>query len=159
MNTDPRLRQTDATSPGIQSSNRQRTRWIASTGVLLLLLLALLAGRSRADFGLAVTPSTTNTLLVTITNADPAAAYQLDRSPSLDPSYLFWTPHKFGATGQTNFTVDIGLVDPFGFFRAQPCLDCDQDGVPNTQDANPFNTNFGILSVTIDSPINGAVIQ
>lgn len=37
--------------------------------------------------------------------------------------------------------------------------DFDRDGVPDWQDGDPSNPNIGVLSITVDSPVNGGVLQ
>jgi len=39
------------------------------------------------------------------------------------------------------------------------CLDCDMDGVSNWMDGDPFSTNVGKLSITIDSPTNSSTLN
>ena len=58
----------------------------------------------------------------------------------------------------TNFSIPMG-ASPLNFFKARAGNDWDADGIPNSQDADPNSTNFGILSITIDNPTNGATIQ
>jgi hypothetical protein len=54
----------------------------------------------------------------------------------------------------------LDLGDTYtGFFRAVNGNDFDLDGVPNSQDARPFDPSIGILTVTIESPANGSNVQ
>jgi hypothetical protein len=41
------------------------------------------------------------------------------------------------------------------FFKARAGRDWDNDNVFNWQDGDPNSTNIGVLTITIDSPING----
>jgi len=114
--------------------------------------------RSSQPFGLKATLLTTNTIRVTITNADLSLPYEIERTPSLDSSFLSWKLDQYGTPGVTNFTVVMIGDETRGFFRAQPCTDCDGDGIPNWQDADPYNTNVLTLRVTIESPANGSTM-
>jgi hypothetical protein len=65
---------------------------------------------------------------------------------------------EVGSLGQTNFSVDAGLVS-YGFFRVLLGADGDGDGVQEWQDGQPFNPNVGALSIVIDSPTTGSIFQ
>jgi hypothetical protein len=107
---------------------------------------------------LSVTPTGTNQFLITITNAVGSAAYDIYKTPMLnDPGYP-WSLSVTGSLGQSNFTVSAGL-EPNVFFRAIVGSDWDGDSVPNWMDANANDPTVGALTVTINSPTNGAVVQ
>ena len=59
-----------------------------------------------------------------------------------------------GVSGQTNFAVDMGQFAT-GFY----CAILDTNNIPIWELADPNNPNSGILTVFIDSPTNGAIIQ
>jgi len=103
---------------------------------------------------LTVTPTGTNQLLITIINPKNPQNYELLTTPILvNPDYP-WTTMAVGTTGQTNFTVNMG---PYytGFYRALQ----DTNAIPLWQAADPNNQAAGILTVYIDSPTNGVVLQ
>jgi len=103
---------------------------------------------------LTLIPTGTNQLLITVYNDQGPANYELWYTPVLaNPAYP-WTALDGGSPGQTNFVVNIG---PFqtGFYRAI----MDTNSVPIWQAADPNNPSAGVLTVFIDSPTNGAVIQ
>ncbi len=84
--------------------------------------------------------------------------YTLFWTPVLaDPDYP-WEVLSVSSVGQTNFTVDAGEL-PTGFFQVLVGADSDADGVPDWQDADPYNSAVGVLTITIDSPINGSVFN
>jgi hypothetical protein len=100
----------------------------------------------------------TNQYSITITNGVSTANYELYWTPVLaSPIYPF-TLAVIGTLGQTNFMVSMGTYQT-GFFEVISGTDWDGDGVPNWQDANPSDPSIGILTVVIDSPTNGMVLQ
>lgn len=104
---------------------------------------------------LTVAPSGTNSLAITVTNGNSSTSYEIWTTPVLgDTANYPWTVAAVGTTNQTNFTVDIG---PYytGFYRAV----IDTNAVPLWKAADPNNPSAGVLSVWIDSPANGTVVQ
>ena len=90
--------------------------------------------------------------LLTVWNDQGPTNYEIWTTPVLvNP---LWTLVTNGPTGQTNFIVNAG---PFstGFYRAL----IDDNSIPIWELADPNNPSAGILTVFIDSPSNGAVIQ
>jgi hypothetical protein len=103
---------------------------------------------------LTIAPTGTNQLLITVINNGSPVNYELWWTPVLaDPAYP-WTAVAVGATGQTNFTVNIGSY-PTGFYRAI----WDTNGLPMWEAADPNNPGAGILAVFIDSPANGMTLN
>lgn len=107
---------------------------------------------------LSITALGTNQFLIGITNGVTNATYELHWRPALDNTNYPWQVIATNDLGQTNFSVDAGLWD-YGYFRVSVGADADGDGVPDWADADPNNPAVGILSLTIDSPVNGAVFQ
>jgi hypothetical protein len=107
---------------------------------------------------LTIAPINPSQFQITITNAVATTNYEIYRTPVLNDPEFPWTLHIIGAVGQSNFTVDMGVLEA-GFFRAALGSDWDSDGVANFQDADPADPTIGILSLTIDSPTNGMVLQ
>jgi hypothetical protein len=68
-----------------------------------------------------------------------------------------WQTAAIGSMGQTNFP--LVMTNAVGFYRAEVGDDFDGDGIKNWVDAQPSNTNVGALTVTIDSPTDGSVLQ
>lgn len=100
----------------------------------------------------------TNQYSITITNGVITANYELYWTPILgNPDYPF-SLLAIGTEGQTNFLVDAGTYQT-GFFEVVSGTDWDGDGVPNWEDAAPSDPTIGILTVSIDSPTNGMVLQ
>ena len=100
----------------------------------------------------------TNNYSITITNGDTNVNYELFWTPSLNDPAFPWVLAVEGVQGQTNFNVNGGIY-PLGFFRANLGSDFDGDGIPNWKDANPYDSGVGVLTLIINSPTNGAVIQ
>jgi hypothetical protein len=95
---------------------------------------------------------------ISITNAVASTNYEIYRKPVLLNTNFPWTLYSVGSVGQSNFVVDME-AESLGFFRAGIGSDWDLDGIPNSQDANPTDSSIGILSITIDSPTNGASLN
>lgn len=94
---------------------------------------------------------------ITITNA-VSTNYTLMWTPSLGDTNYPWRVLTNGSSGQTNFTVDAG-VWPLGFFQVLTGDDTDLDSIPVWMDADPLNSAIGALTITINSPTNGATLQ
>jgi len=124
------------------------------------LALTLLFGRwawaqSIPQPVLAIAPSGTNQLLITITNGVGTANYELWSTPVLGNTTDYpWTVAAVGTNGQSSFTVPIGPY-PAGFYQVL----LDTNAIPLWEAADPNNPSLGILAVTIDSPTNGMVLQ
>jgi len=106
---------------------------------------------------LSITRTNTNQFFILITNGVTNASYELYRRPALDPFYP-WTLHIMGSQGQTSFLANMGL-EYSGFFVVTVGNDWDGDGIENYRDANPNDTNIGVLTITIDNPTNGSVFN
>jgi len=116
-------------------------------------------GGVRADFQtqngvpyLTIVSTGSNAVLVTVWNNLGATNYDIWTTPVLlDP---IWTLATNGMPGQSNFVLNLGAYYT-GFFRAV----LDTNAIPTWEAADPNNPGAGILTVYIDSPTNGAVIQ
>jgi len=103
---------------------------------------------------LTLVPTNSSSFLLTVWNDQGPANYAIWWTPVLaNPAYP-WTAITAGTTGQTNFIVPMPQFST-GFFRAE----WDTNAVPSWIAADPNNPGAGPLSVFIDSPANGAVIQ
>jgi hypothetical protein len=101
---------------------------------------------------LTIAPTGTNTVLITVWNNLGATNYDIWTTPVLlDP---IWTLATNGLPGQTNFVLNLGTYYT-GFYQAV----LDTNAIPTWEAADPNNPGAGILTVYIDSPTNGAVIQ
>ena len=107
---------------------------------------------------LTIAPLGSNQFNIVITNGVSTTNYTLFWTPALNDESYPWQVWGTNAVGATNFTVNGGDW-PIGFFKVLIGIDQDGDGVPEWMDAQPLNPNVGILSVTIDNPTNGMVIQ
>jgi hypothetical protein len=149
-----------------QPHHKQR-RWLSLAGLWLCLALcaigtALVVERISAQVpppGLTIASSGTDQVQIVITNGSSSVNYEIYRTPVLDDTLNYpFILHLIGNQGQTSFVANLG-IDTRGFFRAAVGSDWDGDGIPNFQDAQPSSTNAGVLTITIDSPANGANIQ
>jgi len=123
--------------------------------------VALLTSLVLADVPqpvLRITPLGSNHFSITIINGVTNVNYELHWRPVLgDPNYP-WQVLDSGDPGETNWVINAGTLQS-SFFRASVGNDADGDGVLNWQDADPYNASIGILTITIESPVNGAQIQ
>ncbi len=103
---------------------------------------------------LSITTLGTNQFSITITNNIGSTDYDLQWTPVLaNPDYP-WTWAAIGTPGQTNYLVNMTVYQT-GFFRTI----LDTNSVPLWQAADPNNPGAGILTIFIDSPANGSLIQ
>jgi hypothetical protein len=111
---------------------------------------------------LSITLTGTNTVTLTVTNGVSTNLYEIWWTEFLSGDVAItdgaWIDVYDGTTGQTNFPMILGDTDT-GFFRAVNGNDFDNDGIPNWEDARPFDPSVGILRVTIESPANGSNVQ
>jgi hypothetical protein len=133
--------------------------WFGSPILLLLLVLLIglpWAGRTTPP-GLSIELSTNDTVFLTVTNGTNDEFYEIYSAPVLSNA-MTWSLSATGALGVTNFATSM---TPFWqyFFRARAGNNWDGDGAKNFQDADPTNSNIGILSVTIDTPAHGADLK
>lgn len=139
----------------------QRSRWMQILVLCSILGCALFvwteAAKSDDAPGLSIQLLSSNQLQLTVTNGVVTNSYEIYRRPIWDSVYP-WTLHLLGTNGQTNFLTAMG-VESIGFFQARSGNDTDGDGVPNSQDGDPRDPALGILTITIDSPANGANFQ
>jgi hypothetical protein len=134
-----------------------KSHWTAFTRIaicgLLVVATALTVWAQTAPV-LTVTPTGTNQLLITITNAG-SGSYEVWTTPMLGNTAAYpWTTTAVGTNGQNTFVVPIGPY-PSGFYLAL----LDTNAIPLWQAASPTNQSLGVLAVTIDSPTNGASLQ
>jgi hypothetical protein len=101
---------------------------------------------------LTIAPTGTNALLLTVYNDLGPTNYEIWTTPVLINAS--WTMVTNGVSGQTNFAVNMGQFAT-GFY----CAILDTNNIPIWELADPNNPNSGILTVFIDSPTNGAIIQ
>lgn len=94
---------------------------------------------------------------ITITNS-VSTNYTLYWTPALADANYPWIVLTNASPGESNFVVDVGGWN-IGFFRVMLGNDGDGDGVVEWLDAQPGNSSVGILSITIDNPLNGATFN
>lgn len=135
------------------------SKWLLFLGIissgLLIVATALTAWAQTAPV-LTIAPTGTNQLSLTITNAVPGAgSYEVWTTPVLGNTADYpWTGAAMGTNGQTNFIVNLPPY-PAGFYQ----VILDTNAIPLWEAADPNDPALGILTVTIDSPVNGAVLQ
>jgi hypothetical protein len=135
--------------------------WLCLTVISAGITAFVVLRANAQDPQLAISQTGATELQITVTNAPTGAQYELQRiadlNDTLDPNF-YWPTEVVGDVGQTNFVIEMGIFSS-SYLRVLGCVDCDGDGTPNHQDGQPGSTNVGILSITIDSPLNGANIQ
>jgi hypothetical protein len=139
-----------------QQYPKRRTPYptLATLGIAVSIIAMLANGQQPV---LKISDVGGSQFFIEITNA-VNTNYTLYWTPTLaNPNYP-WVVLTNTEVGGSNFLVDAGGWDA-GWFRVMIGTDFDGDGVPEWQDAQPGNPSVGILSVTIDSPINGTVLQ
>jgi hypothetical protein len=138
-------------------------RWFTRVGISLgavITSLGLLIYTALADDPPVLTISNlgSNNFSVTITNATNLTNdYLLEWTPILADTNYPWLVVATNEPGATNWIMDMGAW-PMGYLRVAVGWDGDGDLVPSWKDANPYDPSIGILSVTIDSPLNGSSI-
>ncbi len=144
-----------------------RQRWPVTkalgAGAVIAAIMAVAAWRVwSTPFGLKITLTSTNTVALSITNAATNGIYEIWWTEFLDPNSTFtncdWWLVQVGSAGQTNFGPYYVSETYTGFFLGLGTDDFDGDGVPDYQDARPFDPSVGTLTVTIESPANGALV-
>lgn len=136
-------------------------KWAALAGITGTTLILIAALRVLADVPqpvLTIAPLGSNQFNVVITNGVSTTNYTLFWTPALNDQFYPWQVLGVSQVGQTNFPI-IGGEWQAGWFRVLVGSDQDGDGSPEWQDAQPLNPAVGILSVIIDSPTNGMVLQ
>ena len=131
--------------------------WTKLAGTVLAVVVITLIAKSQSMpppvISIAVT--NTNQLAITVTNGMSNVNYSLYNQHVLGD--LTWVFITNPAPGVTNFVVNMG---PFfeGFYIVTASTNWNTNS-PNWDLADPNNPGLGVLTVTIVSPANGAVIQ
>jgi hypothetical protein len=136
-----------------------RKYWTRLAGTVLATVIITLIAKSQTvpPPVLSVTPTNGTQLSITVTNGVPYANYILYNQHALnDP--MGWTFVTNPVPGVTNFVVDEG---PYfeGFYLVTGSTNWNNNGIPNWDYADPTNPGLGVLTVSIVSPAQGAVIQ
>lgn len=143
----------------VTKRNRRPGRWPkipAAFWVLasIMLVVRMVLAQSTPQPVLAITSTTTNQMVITITNNIGMLDYDLQWTPVLGSTNFPWTFAAVGIPGGTNFILAADSY-PTTFFRAI----LDTNAVPLWEAANPNNPASAILNVIIASPANGSVLQ
>lgn len=104
---------------------------------------------------LSIAPTNSNQLSITVTNGVSYANYVLYNQHVLGGSWVYVTNP---VPGVTNFVVNPG---PYfqGFYMVTGSTNWNNNGIPNWDYADPTNPGIGVLTVSIVSPAQGAVIH
>lgn len=136
-------------------------QWIGSATigfcVLALILLASVPGGKSAPFGIKPGAITETNFSLTITNGASTNYYEIYVYDFLQSGAQFIRTVP-GDVGQTNFTIETEGY-PWLFYKAAVDNDWDDDLIPNIHDADPRDTNYGALTITIESPSHGSNLQ
>lgn len=157
------MHHTGKDQPANQTTNTKRMfallrRPLASLGTVALIGVGIVLLANAQQPVLKITSLGSNNFAVTITNGLPSTNYTLFWTPALENPAYPWEVITVSDIGQTNFWLDMGECQA-AWFKLLVGSDQDGDGSPEWQDAQPLNPAVGILSVTIDGPTNGAVLQ
>jgi hypothetical protein len=136
-------------------SQRNVVWGLAASAVIAVSILTVLA-QSVPQPVLSITALGTNQFQIGITNGVTNVLYELHWRAVLDDVNNPWQVLTTNVAGQTNFWID-GSDYASGFFRAS--VGTNYSGIWDFQLANPNDPSLGPLSITIDSPLNGAVLQ
>jgi hypothetical protein len=100
----------------------------------------------------------TNQFSLVVTNGVGSGTnYEIYWTPVLNDAVDYpWTLITVGSTGQTNFPINAAGWS-VGFFRAS--FEQFYSGIPDYELADPNNPSLGPLTITIDSPLNGATFN
>jgi hypothetical protein len=143
----------ERTEKSPRRSQQPKALVVFLTCMAVMLAVGIVLAQSVPPPVLTITPSGSNQLTITITNAPSSNAYDIYTTPVLANSAYPWKAAIIGTNGQTNFTVT--MLYPDSFYEAI----WDTNTVPIWEAADPNNPSAGILAVFIDSPTNGAVLQ
>lgn len=138
----------------MKTLNKHRNTLFGIFGSGLIVVAAALTVLSQTAPLLTITPLGTNQFSVSFTNY-PASTWDLQWTPVLANTNYPWTWATMGTNGQSNYLVNMNGISDAGFFRTI----LDTNSIPLWEAADPNNPSLGILTVTIDSPANGAVLQ
>jgi hypothetical protein len=146
----------------MKTQQQQWARAVSALGAGSLVLALTLFAAWRvwsAPPALSISSTGTNEVTLIVTNGVATNLYEIwwteFLSGNLSLTNGAWIDVYSGTTGQTNFVLDLGDTEA-GFFRGVNGNDFDNDGIPNWEDARPFDPSIGILKVTIESPANGS---
>jgi hypothetical protein len=143
---------------GVKNNEVITTNWFRITWLVALFLGAGLliysAFAGAPTPAIIITPLTSNQFSIVVTNSLSTTNYELYWSPILsdNDNYPF-TLYAVGTLGQSNFLFN-GDESLSGFFQVG--LEQTYGGIPDYELADPNNPSLGILTISIDSPTNGA---
>ena len=131
--------------------------WPKVAGTILAVLVITFIARAQTapPPGVTISSLGSNQFSIVITNG-VMTNYELYWTPALGDSDYPWQLIALGTNGTTNFNVNAeGYLA--GFFKAQ--VEQLYSGIPDYELADPNNPSEGALTVTIDAPANGSVVQ
>lgn len=132
-----------------------------SLGVASAACITAISVSADAPPVLRISQQGSNVFNVVITNGVATTNYTLFWTDVIGDVNYPWLPLWVGGVGETNFAVQIPDMNemPQGWFKVLIGSDSDGDGVLEQQDADSNDPSVGILSVTINNPADGAVLQ
>jgi hypothetical protein len=138
-----------------------RGRLVSSAGLAAVLIGLIFLGWAplgeSTPFGIQPGAITATNFSLTITNGHSTNFYEIYVYDVLEEGSVSIRTVP-GTLGQTNFTIETEGY-PWLFFKASVDNDWDDDGVVNIHDADPSNSAIGALTITIETPQNGANLQ
>jgi hypothetical protein len=124
-----------------------KQNWSKLAGVITLACLTFgiafvcISAWAQSLPGLSIALSSSNQVVLTVTNGLPTGIYHIYFAQDVNASGLDWSLATNGTTGQTNFTFSMEDFDQ-GFFKA----------------VNDTNFISPSLTVIIQGPANGSVV-
>lgn len=157
----PRKTDDERNRLSIKCTRENRSRWVSSAGFAAVLIGVIFLGWTpwgeSTPFGIQPGAITSTNFSLTITNGYSTNYYEIYLYDVLEEDALSIRTVP-GTLGQTNFTIDTE-GRPWLFYKAAVDNDWDDDGIVNIHDADPNNSAIGALTITIETPLNGANLQ
>ncbi len=139
----------------LRKSWRHFAGFMAIGSLTVFTIYACLSAFGQTAPGLKIGNLGSNNFSITITNGNTNSFYYLWWTPFLNNPAYPWQVLIPGNPAQTNFNVN-GDATPVAFFRVSIG---NGTGVPPWQAADPSDPSSPALTVTINAPTNGAVVQ
>ena len=136
--------------------SQRNLAWGLAAGAAIAITILTVLAEPVPQPVLSITSLGTNQFEIGITNGVTNTLYELYWRPALLDADNPWKMLTTNQPGQTSFQVDGGDYSMVFF---QVAVGTNYNGIWDYQLANPNDPSLGALSIIIDSPTNGAVLQ
>ncbi|HYG21467.1 MAG TPA: hypothetical protein VEH04_01710 [Verrucomicrobiae bacterium] len=111
--------------------------------------------------GLTIRETAPSEFEIVVTNAVATTNYTLFWTDILADVNYPWIPMWVGEIGQSNFVVPVPDPEnyPQSFFKVLEGSDSDGDGVFEQVDADSNDPSVGILTISINAPAHGSILD